>query len=635
MQRGFTLIQLSLLTIVASLVLVACLPGVQTKTRLSSSTTDKMNIVMLALRGYETIYGSLPCPADASQPVGSSTYGVAAANPGTANNCAGGAPAANYTDSTNHVAIGMVPVRALGLSNEYALDAYGRKLTYAVDTNATQCFSGTLAGQITVTDNGVANSTVAVLVSHGADGHGAWVLKTGASSASVRLNSGSIDTDQLTNAHVDTFFNPTATLNSFVKKSPTSTFDDLVVYKMPLWNLNSPPAAAATLIPTVTPPANGTYIAGESLSFSASYHQTVAVSGAPRLTLTIGGLTRYATYLAGSGSSLLTFGYTLQSSDYAPTGISVASAIDLNNGTISPSCTSFSAPSLASVQVKGMYIYVADYNNNRVQKFDANGNYLAKFGSYGILGGLFNHPDQLAADSSGNIWVADFGNSRVEEFDGSGNYLGYFGSLGILNGQFINAASVAIDGSGNIWASDSGNNRVEKFNSSGTYQSKFGSAGTGNGQFLVPTGIATDASGNIWVGDWGNGRIEEFSSSGTYLGQIGSVGSGNGQFINPCGNAFDASGNIWLADNGNNRVEKFSSSGSYLGQFGSWGTGNGQFKGPCGIAIDIAGNIWVGDTGNNRVQKFNSAGSYQGQFGTGGSGNGQFAFPIDVTLSYQ
>jgi hypothetical protein len=52
--------------------------------------------------------------------------------PGNTKNCGhGGAINANYVDDTNNIAIGMVPVRALGLSNDYALDGYGHDITYA------------------------------------------------------------------------------------------------------------------------------------------------------------------------------------------------------------------------------------------------------------------------------------------------------------------------------------------------------------------------------------------------------------------------------------------------------------------------------------------------------------------------
>ncbi len=111
MRQGFTLIQISLLLMAASLVLVTVLPSTQTTLNANNATTTKSNSLIAALRQYQASHGRLPCPADASQPMLAANYGIEAANPGASTNCAGGTPAANYVDATNHVAIGMVPVR--------------------------------------------------------------------------------------------------------------------------------------------------------------------------------------------------------------------------------------------------------------------------------------------------------------------------------------------------------------------------------------------------------------------------------------------------------------------------------------------------------------------------------------------
>jgi len=635
MTRGFSLIQLSLLLMVASLALVACLPNLQTTPAARGATVERMNTILTAMRQFESANGRLPCPADASQPMGGSLYGTEATNNGSAGNCTGGSPAANYIDSANHVAVGMVPVRTLGLAFPDALDAWGRTLTYAVDTNATSCFTTSLPGAITVTDNGGAQATVTALVSHGEDGHGAWIPRPGNDGAAVRLDTSSTDADQLTNAHVTNGFIPTMALNNFVRRQATPTFDDLVVYRNGAWNLNTEPAAASVNFPRLTGPATGTYISGQTLTFSLNYGNNVTVTGLPRLLLTVGSFTRYAIYASGSGTATLLFRYVVQPSDYAPGGITVFPSVDMNGGSMSAPCNAFFPPPLSAVNVLRLYVYVADYNNNRVQKFDAYGNYLAQFGTAGILNGQLAHPKQPVVDGSGNVWVSDSGNSRVEEFNAAGTYESKFGSLGILNGQFATSGSTGIDHSGNLWVVDEVGNRIEKFDASGNYLGQFGSGGALNGQFALPAGIAVDAAGNLWVGDWGNNRLQKFSSGGIYLGKFGSPGTGNGQFLNPCGQAIDASGNIWVADNGNNRVQEFDAVGNYLGQFGSLGTGNGKFAGPCGIAVDLSGNVWVGDAGNNRVEKFDPGGNYLLQLGSFGTGNGQFWVPSGIALYYQ
>src|SRR6266545_7115321 len=76
--------------------------------------------------------------------------------------------------------------------------------------------------------------------------------------------------------------------------------------------------------------------------------------------------------------------------------------------------------------------------------------------------------------------------------------------------------AIAVDGSGNIYVGDR-QNRIQVFNSAGTFLRKWGSEGSGDGQFLNPSGIAIDGSGNVYVADSGNSRIQVFDSSGNFL----------------------------------------------------------------------------------------------------------------------
>jgi len=259
--------------------------------------------------------------------------------------------------------------------------------------------------------------------------------------------------------------------------------------------------------------------------------------------------------------------------------------------------------------------------------------YNSSFGSSGTGNGQFSHPAGSAVDAEGDIWVVDENNDRVQEFDGEGEYLTSFGSSGSGNGQFGRPTDIAIDAEGHLWVTDAGNSRVEEFSANGEYLSKFGSYGTGNGQFHSAETLAIDAGGSIWVGDTYNGRLEKFTGSGEFIKVVGSRGSGQGQMIEPTGVAIGPDGNVWVADWGNQRVAEFSESGEFVRQFGSAGTGDGQFQRPDVIDVDTQGNVWVGDQNNDRIQRFNEEGDYVEQFGTTGSGEEQFNFgwPMGLT----
>ena len=86
----------------------------------------------------------------------------------------------------------------------------------------------------------------------------------------------------------------------------------------------------------------------DTLEISLIYGENMTVTGSPRLELTIGSATRYASYVSGSGSATLLFRYDVSSDDYDNDGIEMG-AIDLNNGTIKNSANynaglSFTAP---------------------------------------------------------------------------------------------------------------------------------------------------------------------------------------------------------------------------------------------------------------------------------------------------
>lgn len=96
------------------------------------------------------------------------------------------------------------------------------------------------------------------------------------------------------------------------------------------------PDSTPPTVTSVSVPSNATYIAGQSLSFTVNTSENVIVNtggGTPRIALTIGATTKYATYSSGTGTSALLFSYTVESGLVDSDGITVG-ALGLNSGTM-------------------------------------------------------------------------------------------------------------------------------------------------------------------------------------------------------------------------------------------------------------------------------------------------------------
>lgn len=252
--------------------------------------------------------------------------------------------------------------------------------------------------------------------------------------------------------------------------------------------------------------------------------------------------------------------------------------------------------------------------------------FVKKWGTLGNYDGMLNVPASLALDSAGNVYVADTNNNRVEKFSGDGKFLAKWGTYGRGDGQFNLPTSIVVDSQGYVYVADQSNNRIEEFNSSGTYVKEFDLSP------YYPARIAIGPDGNLFLTDPTKSLVVKFSTGGQTLAKWGALGDGDGQFDTPTGIAVDQSGNVFVVDSGNNRVQEFSRDGRFLAKWGSEGNGDGKFSGPQGITVDSNGDVYVTDTQNGRVEKFTSTGQFITAFGSPGSGDGKFGSPSGVAV---
>jgi tripartite motif-containing protein 71 len=74
-------------------------------------------------------------------------------------------------------------------------------------------------------------------------------------------------------------------------------------------------------------------------------------------------------------------------------------------------------PYRITVNSSSGYVYVVDSWNKHIQKFDRDGDFIAKWGNEGTRNGQFNHPTGITIDSfTSYVYVADLDNDRIQVF---------------------------------------------------------------------------------------------------------------------------------------------------------------------------------------------------------------------------
>ena len=95
------------------------------------------------------------------------------------------------------------------------------------------------------------------------------------------------------------------------------------------------PAVTSLAVVSATGALNDRLSAGDVATIEVNFIEAVTVTGTPQLALNIGGTLVQVNYVSGSGSTTLTFTYTVQAGQNDANGISInANALTLNGGTI-------------------------------------------------------------------------------------------------------------------------------------------------------------------------------------------------------------------------------------------------------------------------------------------------------------
>ena len=171
MQQGFSLMVISLILIMlGASVILTMIPLKLTLLEKIQLTEYKLEKIRAAVNTYYAINGFNPCPADFTLPLSDAGFGLetntnAATNCRSVNACSGGGLACPALPVGNKTWAGAVPVRSLGLADDYEFDAWGNRFTYAVNNNVHFPVNNI---------NGNGGTVKYHILSHGPNGKGAY-----------------------------------------------------------------------------------------------------------------------------------------------------------------------------------------------------------------------------------------------------------------------------------------------------------------------------------------------------------------------------------------------------------------------------------------------------------------------------
>lgn len=231
--------------------------------------------------------------------------------------------------------------------------------------------------------------------------------------------------------------------------------------------------------------------------------------------------------------------------------------------------------------------YVADPGNQVIRLWNSTGIVSALTAVFpdkqgGFVDGVvaqakLNSPSSMALDGGGNLYIADTNNHRIRRIDADGKTITTVagnGSKGwkdgtALQAQFHSPRALAFDHQGHLYITDGYNHCIRKLTPDGQVVTVAGNRQAGfkdgeaiHAQLNEPNGIAVDRNGNLYVADTTNHRIRLISPGGIVSTLVGtSPGFADGdktqaKLSAPTGIALVTPGLIYIADSQNHRIRR-------------------------------------------------------------------------------
>jgi hypothetical protein len=162
-------------------------------------------------------------------------------------------------------------------------------------------------------------------------------------------------------------------------------------------------------------------------------------------------------------------------------------------------------------------IVVLDGANATLTLYDRSLHRIATAGGPGWEDGRFDQPAGLWAKNGLDVYVADYGNHRIQRFDRTLSFVSSFSTRESENPdeRFGFPTDVALSRLGELFLCDSENGRIVKMNASNRIETTFGGFGGGDGRLQHPVQIEIGAHDWLYVLD--PPRVLVYDGFGNYL----------------------------------------------------------------------------------------------------------------------
>ena len=249
----------------------------------------------------------------------------------------------------------------------------------------------------------------------------------------------------------------------------------------------------------------------------------------------------------------------------------------------------------------------------------------------------FNGPRGVAIDADGNRFITDTYNQRILKYDVNGNFVTQWGSRGRNNYAFNYPRMLAVSPvDGSVWVTDTDNHSIKRFSNDGVFECKAGGLGDVGPLMRNPHGIDVAPDGTVYVTDTRNGLLKAFGPSCNWLFTSsypkGTVPQ-SGQMTYVRGIAYDPTGgpdgSVWIAESNQDvikhyAVDKAAGTFTWIETYGSKGTADNQWKDPFDLEV-VGSTLIVANTGSNQLKVWNTAtDSWVETYGGGGTKAGKF-----------